>query len=97
MYSQVKNTKGKDLYIITIVYTNNIQPNIIANTWEGCVKRLEQITQESDNDRFFAQLIHKEINEDTHRAEASMRCNKIGWGNDYFQYITIEPLYTEAW
>ena len=52
---------------------------------------------EADNDRFFAQLIHKEINKDCHRAEASMRCNKKGWGSDYFQYITIEPLYTDAW
>lgn len=97
MYSQIKNTKGEGLYIITIVSTNDIQPNVIASTWEGCVKRLEQITLEADNDRFFAQLIHKEINKDYHRAEASMRCNRKGWGNDYFTYITIEPLYTEAW
>lgn len=97
MYSQIKNTKGKDLYIITIVSTNDIQPLIITSTWEGCMKKLEQMTLEADNDRFLAQLIHKEINEDCHRAEASMRCNKKGWGRDYFKYITIEPLYTDAW
>lgn len=97
MFNQIKNRKGENLYIITIVYTNDIQPNVIASTWEECVKRLEQITQETDNDRFLAQLIHKEINENAHRAEASMRCNKKGWGSDYFQYITIGPLYTEAW
>ena len=96
MYSQIKNIKGKDIYIITIVYTNDIQPNVIASTWEGCIKRLEQITQEVDNDRFFAQLIHKEINKDCHRAEASMRCNKKGWGSDYFKYITIKSLYIES-
>lgn len=33
MFAQVKNTKGKDLYIITIVYTNDIQPNVIVGTW----------------------------------------------------------------
>lgn len=54
------------------------------------------MTTEIDNDIFFAQLIHKSINEEYHSAEASMRCNKIGWGSDYFKYITIEPLYTEA-
>ena len=39
MYSQIKNTKGEDLYIITEVSTNDIQPLIIASTWEGCIKR----------------------------------------------------------
>ena len=97
MYSQIKNTKGEDLYIITVVSTNNIQPLIITSTWEGCMKKLEQMTLETNHDRFLAQLIHKEINKDCHRAEASMRCNKKGWGSDYFKYITIEPLYTDAW
>ncbi len=96
MLRTIKNTKEEDLYIITVVSTNDIQPHVIASTWEGCIKRLEQLTLEADNDRFFAQLIHKEINKDCHRAEASMRCNKKGWGSDYFQYITIEPLYTDA-
>lgn len=97
MYSQVKNTKGEDLYIITVVSTNNIQPHVTASTWEGCIKKLEQLTLEVDNDRFFAQLIHKEINKDCHRAEASMRCNRKGWGPDFFRYITIDSLYTDAW
>lgn len=60
-------------------------------------KRLEQVTTEVDNDRILAQLVHKEINESTNTASASMRCNKKGWGSDYFEYITIEPLYTDAW
>ena len=55
------------------------------------------MTLEADNDKFFAQLIHKEINKDCHRAEASIRCNKKGWGCDYFSYITINSLYTEDW
>lgn len=97
MYSQIKNTKGEDLYIITIVSTNDIQPNVIVSTREGCAKRLEQITLEVDNDRFFAQLIHKEIDEENYKAEASMRCNQKGWGPDFFRYMTINPLYTEAW
>ena len=41
--------------------------------------------------------IHKKINEERHLAEASVRCNRKGLGSDYFKYITIEPLYTEAW
>lgn len=56
MYSQIKNTKGEDLYIITVVSTNDIQPLIITST------QLEQMTLETNNDRFLAQLIHKEIN-----------------------------------
>ena len=97
MYSQIQNTKGEYLYIITVIYTNDIQPFTKISTWENCIKELEQMTLEVDNDRFFAQLIHKEINKDCHRAEASMRCNKKGWGSDYFKYITIESLYTDAW
>lgn len=50
-----------------------------------------------DNDNFFAQVVHKKIDEEAHTAEASMRCNKKGWGYDYFNYITINPLYTKAW
>lgn len=97
MYNQIENRKGEKLYILTVVSTNDIQPYITASTWEGCIKKLEQLTLEVDNDRLFAQLIHKEINKDCHRAEASMRCNKKGWGSDYFQYITIDSLYTDAW
>lgn len=95
MFSQIKNIKGEDLYIITVVSTNDIKPHVTASTWKGCIKKLGQLTQEADNDRLFVQLIHKEINEDNETA--SMRCNKKGWGSDYFQYITIEPLYTDAW
>ena len=97
MYSQIKNTNEEKLYIFTVVSTNDIKPYIKVDTWKGCIKKLEQVTTEVNNDRFFAQLIHKEINKDYYRAEASMRCNKKGWGSDYFQYITIEPLYTNAW
>ena len=97
MYSQIKNTKGEDLYIITVVSTNDIKPYIKVDTWKGCIKKLEQVTTEVDNDRILAQRIHKEINEDNETASASMRCNRKGWGSDYFQYITIEPLYTDAW
>ena len=97
MYSQIQNTKGEKLYIFTIVNTNSIKPYIYVNTWEKCLKKFKECTKELDNDRFLAQLIHKEINKDCHRAEASMRCNKKGWGSDYFKYITIEPLYTDAW
>lgn len=42
------------------------------------------------------EFLKEEIKDEFRKVEASMRCNKKGWGNDYFQYITIEPLYTEA-
>ena len=96
MYSHIRNKKGEELYILTVVSTNDIKPYIRVNTWENCIARLNHLTVETDNDRFFAQLIHKEVDEISHTAEASMRCNRKGWGSDFFEYITIEPLYTEA-
>lgn len=97
MYSHIRNKKGEKLYILTVVSTNDIKPYIIVNTWENCIARLNYLTVEIDNDRFFDQLIHKSIDEEFHNAEASMRCNRKGWGSEFFEYITIEPLYTEAW
>ena len=96
MYRQITNNKGEKLYILISVATNDINPYIKINTWAKCKEQLEQMTTRVDNDIYFAQLIHKEINEEFHKAEASMRCNKKGWGSDFFKYITIEPLYTEA-
>lgn len=97
MCNQIENRKGEKLYMLTIVCTNDIQPIIIVDTWKGCVKRFNQHTLEINSDVLFMQLIHKEIKEDNKFAEASMRCNRKGWGNDYFKYITIEPLYIDAW
>ena len=92
----ITTTKGEPLYILTAVSTNDIKPYITVNTWAKCKEQLEQMTKEIDNDRLFVQLIHKEVNEEFHKAEASVRCNRKGWGYDFFKYITIEPLYTEA-
>lgn len=89
-------TKGEPLYILTAVSTNDIRPYVTVNTWAKCKEKLERMTTEVNNNTVFAQLIHKSISEEYHSAEASMRCNKIGWGSDYFKYITIESLYTEA-
>lgn len=97
MYNQIENRKGEKLYILTVVHTNDIIPRIIVDTWEGCKKKFESFCEEINYDRFFAQLIHKEINEEVYRAEASMRCNQKGWGPDFFRYITINSLYTDAW
>ena len=97
MYNQITNKNGENLYILTSVSTNDIKPYITVNTWAKCKEQLERMTVEKDNDMFFAQLIHKEINEEFHKAEASMRCNKKCWSNDFFKYITIKPLYTNAW
>lgn len=92
----ITTTKGEPLYILTAVSTNDIKPYITVNTWAKCKEQLEYMTEETDNDRLFVQLIHKEVNEEFHKAEASVRCNRKGWGYDFFKYITIEPLYTEA-
>ena len=55
------------------------------------------MTTEIHDPSFFVQLIHKTINEETHTAEASLRCNEKCQDCNYFEYITIKPLYTEAW
>ena len=96
MFGQITNKKGENLYILTSVSTNDIKPYITVDTWAKCKETLEQMTTEINDDRFFAQLVHKEINEEFNKAEASMRCNRKGWGNDFFKYITIEPLYTQS-
>lgn len=97
MHGQITNKKGEGLYILTSVSTNDIKPYIKVDTWAKCKEELEYMTIEKDGVSFFGQLIHKEIDEENHEAEASMRCNRKDWGNDYFKYITIEPIYTEAW
>ncbi len=97
MYKQITNNIGEELYILTTVSTNEIKPFIIVDTWAKCKERLEGMTEEKDNSAFLIQLIHKKINKERHIAEASVRCNRKGLGNDFFKYITIEPLYSEAW
>lgn len=97
MFGQITNKKGENLSILTSMSTNDIKPYITVDTWAKCKEQLEQMIIEIDNDRFFAQLIHKEVDEEFHKAEVSMRCNRKGWGSDFFKYITIAPLYTQAW
>lgn len=97
MFGQITNKKGENLYILTSVSTNDIKPYITVNTWAKCKETLESMTTEVNNDRFLVQLIHKEVNDEFGKAEASVRCNKKGWGSDFFKYITIDPLYTKSW
>lgn len=97
MFDQIKNRQGEKLYILTIANTTSIKPYTYVNTWEECLKKFEISTKELDNASFFAQVIHKNISEEDHTAEAEMRRNNKGFGCDYFNYITINPLYTEAW
>lgn len=86
----LKNRKGEDLYLFVCVSTNEIKPYTRVDTWENCISELEAYTREADNDNFFAQLIHKKVNKEYGIAEASMRCNRKGWGYDFFRYITIK-------
>lgn len=97
MFGQITNKKGENLYILTSVSTNDIKPYITVDTWAKCKELFTKLTITQEDEHFLTQLVHKEINEEFHKAEASMRCNKKGWGNDFFKYITIEPLYTQAW
>lgn len=97
MFGQTTNKKGENLYILTSVSTNDIKPYFHVDTWERCKELFTKMTVNQDNDRFFAQLIHKKLNDELGTAEASMRCNKKSWGSDFFKYITIEPLYTQSW
>lgn len=97
MFDQIKNRQGEKLYILTIANTNSIKPYTYVNTWEKCKQKFEWATAEIDDSISFSQLIHKEIDSETHTINASMRCNRKGWGDDYFKYITIEPLYTQSW
>ncbi len=95
MFRQITNKNGEKLYILTSVSTNDIEPYIKVNTWEQCKELLDHITIEKDDSEFLNQLIYKEVDEKFHRAKASMRCNRKGWGCDFFKYVTIKPLYTD--
>lgn len=97
MSGQLENEKGEQLFILTCVSTNDIRPNILINTWKQCIKNLEMATKEINNSYGFAQLIHKEIDEENHKATASMRWNRKGWGSDYFKYYFIEPIFITNW
>lgn len=97
MYGQITNREGEKLYILTVVYTKDINPYITVNTWEKCKEKLEYMTTGKDSSRLLTQLTYKKINEELGIAKVSIRRNKRGWGCDYFIYITIKPLYTEAW
>lgn len=97
MFGQITNRKEEKLYILIATSTNDIKPYIEVDTWENCIGILKCMIKEKHTDRVFIQLIHKEVNEEMHRAEASIRCNRKGYGSDFFRYITIEPLYTDAW
>lgn len=96
MYSHIRNRKGEKLYILISVFTNSIKPYIIVNTWAKCREWFEDMTTEIHDPSFCIQLIHKTINEETHTAEASFRCNEKCQDCNYFEYITIKPLYTKA-
>lgn len=76
MYGQITNKKGENLYILTSVSTNDIKPYFYIDTWERCKESFNKMTIKQDDDSFFAQLIHKKINETMQIAEASIRCNK---------------------
>lgn len=45
MYSQITNRKGEKLYILTVVYTNDIKPYIKVNTWE----KMQRLVLSNDN------------------------------------------------
>ena len=93
MFSQLKNSKGEKLYLIVKTNTNNIEPYTRVYSWEKALELFNSFTTEVDNESFFAQLIHKEIDAEAHTAKASMRQNHKGWGSDFFTYITIHPIY----
>lgn len=88
----VKNERGDDLYILVESTTMSIEPRIYINTKSKVMEKFHLSTKESNDGVYLAQLIHKVSNGT--KAKASMRCNRKGWGCDYFVYITVEPLYT---
>lgn len=93
MFEQLKNSKGEKLYLLVKINTNNIEPYTRVFSWEKALEMLNSLTTEVDNESFFVQLIHKEIDAEAHTAKASMRQNHKGWGSDFFAYITIQPIY----
>lgn len=73
-----------------IFRTKDIADNQVM-TAIGKSKVFHLSTKESNDGVYLAQLIHKVSNGTN--AKASIRCNRKGWGCDYFVYITVNPLY----
>lgn len=93
MLGQIKNSYNEKLFILVVNSINCIEPFIKVSTWEGCLECFNKKTIETDNDQMVIQLIHKKINEAS--ASALIRCKKKGGEVDYFEYLTIEPLYSD--
>lgn len=45
MFGQITNKNGEKLYILTTVFTNEIKPFIVVDTWAKCKERLEGMTK----------------------------------------------------
>lgn len=41
MYGQILNTDGEELYLLTLVSTNDIKPYTKVDTWAKCKEQLE--------------------------------------------------------
>ena len=41
MYGQILNTDGEELYLLTLVSTNDIKPYPTVDTWAKCTELLE--------------------------------------------------------
>lgn len=94
MYTLLYDNNQEPLYLFTLVKTNDIKPLIRIANWGRCMKMLSNHTVERNDERFYNHVIHQEIVENE-SAEASCLCNKRGWGNDFFTYITIKRAVVE--
>ena len=105
MYNYYENMEKGLVYSYYIRIVDEIKPYekiTIKNMIEEVLKQysyenfLYYLCTSKELD-FLKKILDKKIDEEAHKAEALMRRNKRGWGYDYFNYITINPLYTEAW
>lgn len=88
MYGQITNKKGEELYILTIVSSNEITPFIVVDTWAKCKERLEGMTEEKDNSAFLIQ----HYPDNTYKLKVDS-CNHIHYqsdrGTNYIGYYSI--------
>jgi hypothetical protein len=91
---EVTNSKGEKLY--QVIDTNSKEfnrPSVYLKTWEEAEEFFNKAIEERDTDTMLVQQITV-TRDSQYRLEAQLRCNRKGWGFDYFRCIIVEPALT---
>lgn len=92
MIYDLKAPKGEQLFTMIITQTNEPQPSIYIGTWDTVLARVEELTKDRNDERYFTKTVKFEKN-DNLDLEAIVIENHKGWGHDYVKTITVRRAY----